>query len=74
MARELSESRLANARSILTVANETILCAPIHAEALLMSLSRSFFSQEAANTAQAALCLSQENRTALEGIFQVRRS
>lgn len=74
MARELLESRLANARSILTVANETIVCAPIHAEALLMSLSRSFYSPEAAAIAQTALCLSQANRTALEGIFQVRRS
>lgn len=72
-ARDLLSPRIAGVRPIFNLTEKTVSNAPIHAEALLMALSRSFYSSEAANVAQAVLHVNAVNRQVLEEIFQVRR-
>lgn len=72
-ARDLLSPRIAGVRPIFNLTEKTVSNAPIHAEALLMALSRSFYSSEAANVAQAVLHVNAVDRQVLEEIFQVRR-
>lgn len=71
-ARDHLRPRIPDVRPIFNLANAAVSNAPIHAEALLMALSRSFHSSEAADIAQAVLHVNADDRQMLEGIFQVR--
>lgn len=73
-ARDLLNAPLPGVRPIFNLAKRAVVNAPLHAEALLMALSRSFCSPEAANIARNVLRISEENRKVLLEIFQVRHS